>query len=95
MYKRQSLGISGVVQGDFLFTSESISTKQIGGEECITFQPNTITYAVPTGTPMGDQIKSSKIAPFKLIDPSIEEFLKVTLSVSIKISSLVFISFTI
>ena len=56
-----SLGISGVVQGDFLFTSESISTKQIGGEECITFQPNTITYAVPTGTPMGDQIKSSKI----------------------------------
>ena len=56
-----SLGISGVVQGDFLFTSESKSTKQIGGEECITFQPNTITYAVPTGTPMGDQIKSAKI----------------------------------
>ena len=56
-----SLGISGVVQGDFLFTSESKSTKKIGGEECITFQPNTITYAVPTGTPMGDQIKSAKI----------------------------------
>ena len=56
-----SLGISGVVQGDFLFTSESKSTKQIGGEECITFQPNTITYAVPTGTPMGDQINSAKI----------------------------------
>ena len=56
-----SLGISGVVQGDFLFTSESKSTKQIGGEECITFQPNTITYAVPTGTSMGDQVKSSKI----------------------------------
>ena len=56
-----SLGISGVVQGDFLFTSESKSTKEIGGEECITFQPNTITYAVPTGTPMGDQVKSSKI----------------------------------
>ena len=56
-----SLGITGVVQGDFLFTSTSKSVKQIGGEECITFQPNTITYAVPTGTPMGDQVKSAKI----------------------------------
>ena len=56
-----SLGISGVVQGDFLFTSTTKSVKQIGGEECITFQPNTITYAVPTGNPMGDQVKSAKI----------------------------------
>ena len=56
-----SLGITGVVQGDFLFTSTSKSVKQIGGEECITFQPNTITYAVPTGTPMGDQVKAAKM----------------------------------
>lgn len=56
-----SLGITGVVQGDFLFTSTSKTVKQIGGEECITFQPNTITYAVPTGTPMGDQVKAAKI----------------------------------
>ena len=56
-----SLGISGVVQGDFLFTSTTKSVKQIGGEECITFQPNTITYAVPTGNPIGDQVKSAKI----------------------------------
>lgn len=56
-----SLGITGVIQGDFLFTSTSKSIKIIGGEECITFQPNTITYAVPTGTPMGDQVKSAKM----------------------------------
>ena len=56
-----SLGITGVVQGDFLFTSTSKTVKQIGGEECITFQPNTITYAVPTGTPMGDQVRASKM----------------------------------
>ena len=56
-----SLGITGVVQGDFLFTSTSKNVKQIGGEECITFQPNTITYAVPTGTPMGDQVKAAKM----------------------------------
>ena len=56
-----SLGITGVIQGDFLFIQSAKSKKTIGGEECITFQPNTITYAVPTGTPMGDQIKSAKI----------------------------------
>ena len=56
-----SLGIIGVVQGDFLFTSTTKSVQQIGREECITFQPNTITYAVPTGDPMGDQVKSAKI----------------------------------
>ena len=56
-----SIGITGVVQGDFLFSSTTKSIKQIGGEECITFQPNTITYAVPTGTPMGDQVKSAQI----------------------------------
>ena len=56
-----SLGISGVVQGDFLFTSESKSRKSIGGEECISFQPNTITYAVPIGTPMAKMVDKSKI----------------------------------
>ena len=56
-----SLGISGVVQGDFLFTSESKSRKSIGGEECISFQPNTITYAVPIGTPMAKMVDKAKI----------------------------------
>ena len=55
-----SLGISGVVQGDFLFTSESKSRKSIGGEECISFQPNTITYAVPIGTPMAKMVDKAK-----------------------------------
>ena len=56
-----SLGISGVVQGDFLFTSESKSRKVISGEECISFQPNTITYAVPIGTPMAKMVDKAKI----------------------------------
>ena len=56
-----SLGISGVVQGDFLFTSESKSRKVISGEECISFQPNTITYAVPIGTPMAQVVDKAKI----------------------------------
>ncbi len=56
-----SLGITGVIQGDFLFTTSTKSKKTIGGEECITFQPNTITYAVPTGTPMGNMVDKAKI----------------------------------
>ena len=56
-----SLGITGVIQGDFLFTTSTKYKKTIGGEECITFQPNTITYAVPTGTPMGDMVDKAKI----------------------------------
>ena len=56
-----SLGITGVIQGDFLFIQSEKSKKTIGGEECITFQPNTITYAVPTGTPMGDMVDKAKI----------------------------------
>ena len=56
-----SLGITGVIQGDFLFIQSAKSKKTIGGEECITFQPNTITYAVPTGTPMGDMVDKAKI----------------------------------
>ena len=56
-----SLGITGVIQGDFLFIQSAKLKKTIGGEECITFQPNTITYAVPTGTSMGDMVDKAKI----------------------------------
>ena len=56
-----SLGITGVVQGDFLFTESSKSNKVFGGDACISFQPNTITYAVQTGTPVGNMVDKAKI----------------------------------
>ena len=56
-----SLGITGVVQGDFLFTESSKSNRVFGGDPCISFQPNTITYAVQTGTPVGDMVDKAKI----------------------------------
>ena len=52
---------SGVVQGDLMFTSGDISTETIDGQKYYTFQPNTIVYAVPVNTPLGKQIKRSKI----------------------------------
>ena len=56
-----SLGITGVVQGDFLFTEASKSNRVFGGDACISFQPNTITYAVQTGTPVGNIVDKAKI----------------------------------
>ena len=41
------LGIKDVLQGDMLFTQEDIETKNIDGKQYVTFQPNTIVYAVP------------------------------------------------
>jgi hypothetical protein len=41
------LGIKGILQGDMMFTKSDLQRKQIDGEDYITFQPNTIVYAVP------------------------------------------------
>ena len=56
-----ALGIRGVVQGDFLFSSDDIQTKKIKGKSYITFHPNTIVYAVPADTEMAKEIKKAKI----------------------------------
>jgi len=55
------LGIEGVLQGDMMFTSDDIKTKKINGEPYITFQPNTIMYAVPRNSDLASRMLSSKI----------------------------------
>lgn len=55
------LGIEGVLQGDMMFTSDDISTKKINGESYITFQPNTIMYAVPSNSDLASKMLNSKI----------------------------------
>ena len=55
------LGIKGVLQGDLMFTSEDKSTEMIDGKSFITFQPNTIVYAVDPTSDIGKQIKTAKI----------------------------------
>ncbi len=42
-----SLGISGILQGDLLFTSDDKKSATVAGKKSIVFTPNTITYAVP------------------------------------------------
>lgn len=54
------LGIKGVIQGDLLFTNDK-ETKIISGQRMITFQPNTIVYAVPENSELGKQIDKAKV----------------------------------
>ena len=55
------LGIKGVIQGDILFTKSDLKTKTISNEKLLTFQPNTILYAVPNNSGLAREIRSSKI----------------------------------
>jgi len=56
-----SLGIKGVVQGDFLFGPGDVKRKKINGEDYLTFHPNTIVYAVPADSDAARAIKAAKI----------------------------------
>ena len=56
-----SLGIKDVLQGDMMFTQSDLETNTIGGQDFLTFQPNTIVYAVPTNTPFAKRIKAAKL----------------------------------
>jgi len=55
------LGIKGILQGDMMFTKGDIDTKTIGGESYVTFQPNTIVYAVPSDTKLAQSMLSAHI----------------------------------
>ena len=55
------LGITGVLQGDMLFTSDDVKTETIDGQSMYTFTPNTITYAVPVDSKLGSQISNANM----------------------------------
>ena len=55
------LGIKDVLQGDLMFTSEDKSTEKIDGKSFITFQPNTIVYAVDPISDIGKSINSANV----------------------------------
>ena len=58
----QKLNFKGkVVQGDLLYTDDSISEANIKGEEFIVFKPNTIIYAIPKNSNLAKDILRSKI----------------------------------
>jgi hypothetical protein len=58
----KKLGIkSGVYQGDLMFINSDLSTETIDGQDYLTFQPNTIVYAVPAASPLARKIRRAKI----------------------------------
>ena len=54
------LGIKGVLQGDLMYTDD-MEPQTIDGVKYITFQPNTIVYAVPVNSDLGKTMLRSKI----------------------------------
>ena len=54
------LGIKNVLQGDLMYTDDT-EEKTIEGTKYLTFQPNTIVYAVPVDSELGRVMKKSKI----------------------------------
>ena len=57
----KDLGITGVIQGDFMYDRGDLKQEKIDGQKYLTFHPNTIAYAIPVNTPLAKQIAKSKI----------------------------------
>ena len=55
------LGIKGVLQGDMMFAKGDIAEKNIDGQEYITFQPNTIVYAVPSDSKLAKTMTAAQM----------------------------------
>jgi len=55
------LGIKGVLQGDMMFARGDIQDKTIDGVDYITFQPNTIVYAVPSDSKLAQNMRNAQM----------------------------------
>ena len=57
----KGVGITGVIQGDFMFDSSDLKNETIDGQRMVVFHPNTIAYAVPKGSAIERQISKAKV----------------------------------
>ena len=55
------LGIKGVLQGDMMFVKGDMEDKTIDGVDYITFQPNTIVYAVPSDSKLASMMQAAQL----------------------------------
>jgi len=55
------LGITGILQGDLLFTKGDVKTTILDEQDFYVFTPNTITYAVATDSQIGKRIASARL----------------------------------
>lgn len=82
------LGIKGVLQGDMMYTKSDLKPQKIDGVPYITFQPNTIVYAVPATSSGGKRIKASKMGIVFHTSYSGTSFENMQASFNVDISSL-------
>ena len=54
------MGMKEILQGDLMYTNDT-STQTLDNKKYLTFQPNTIFYAVLEGSKLYDQMKSTKM----------------------------------
>ena len=57
----RELRIGGIIQGDLMFTPGDLSVVNVNDEDCYVFTPNTITYAVPVNSHLGQRISQAQI----------------------------------
>ena len=55
------LGIKGILQGDMMFSKDDIIERNIDGIDYITFQPNTIVYAVPSDSKLASAMTAAQL----------------------------------
>ena len=55
------LGIKGVLQGDMMFAKGDLKKETIDGEKYITFQPNTIVYAIPADSKLAQAMLAAQL----------------------------------
>jgi hypothetical protein len=55
------LNIKGVLQGDMMFTKGDLKKQDIDGVSHITFQPNTIVYAVPSDSKLAKSMMDAQL----------------------------------
>ena len=55
------LGIKGVLQGDMMFSKGDLKKQTIDGENYITFQPNTIVYAIPANSKLAASMQAAQM----------------------------------
>ena len=55
------LGIKGVLQGDMMFAKGDLKNEIIDGTDYITFQPNTIVYAVPVDSKLAQIMRAAQM----------------------------------
>lgn len=55
------LGITGVIQGDYLFEQSDLKKEKIKGDDYVTFHPNTILYAIPANSQEAKEVQSAKL----------------------------------